>query len=250
MQNIPNIVEQEGSYLELRLSDQELQNLRQLIQEHYTHTLQTNVSDEITDFEDFIQGIQDYHQVAPLINHSKMWSKENRILHQEAIDKIHQMPFFKTLQKHFGTFEVSDEEEVGREEFYFRLCRPNEPSDFGPLHADSWFWELGHGKTPKGKRRVKVWIAIFVEKGLNGFRYVPKSHIANVPYHGIEKEGFAHPKPQIDVKDEDLDIRLFDTDSGGMIIFHDKLLHGGAENRGHKTRVSLEFTMFVDEKLS
>ena len=33
---------------------------------------------------------------------------------------------------------------------------------------------------------------------------------------------------------------------GTVIIFNDKLLHGGVVNEGSETRVSMEFTMFVD----
>ena len=34
---------------------------------------------------------------------------------------------------------------------------------------------------------------------------------------------------------------------GTVIVFNDKLLHGGVVNEGSETRVSMEFTMFVDK---
>ena len=37
-------------------------------------------------------------------------------------------------------------------------------------------------------------------------------------------------------------------DPGTVIIFNDKLLHGGVVNEGLQTRVSMEFTMFVNNK--
>ena len=242
---IKTSLKQQGFFLGLKLSNDELKTLRQLINDHYFVILKKENIKNLSQFQDL--GIKNYHQLAHFIDHSKLWPKQNRILDQIAINQIQQMNFYKTLQREFGNFEVSDEEEVGREEFYFRICRPNEPKDFGPLHADAWFWELGHGKMPANKERVKVWIAVYVEKGLNGFRYVAKSHLENIPYHGVKKAGFNAPKPQIDVADEDLNIELFNSDAGEMIVFHDKLLHGGAENKGQYTRVSLEFTMLIDK---
>ena len=246
MQNITDNLQQKGFHLGLKLTQEELDVFRLLIEKHYLNILQES---KVSNFDSFQNAtIQNYHTLSHLVDHSKLWSKNNRILNQDAIDTIHQMLFFKTLQKEFGVFSVSDEEEIGREEFYFRLCRPHEPSDFGPLHADAWFWELGHGKMPEGKERIKVWIAIYVEKGLNGFRFVPHSHTQNIPYRGVKKEGFQNPKPQINISDEELDIQLFESHSGDMIIFHDRLVHGGAKNQGQYTRVSLEFTMLVDKK--
>lgn len=137
-------------------------------------------------------------------------------------------------------------ENVGREEIYWRLVRPNEKNDIGPLHADSWFWELGHGVTPDKVVRVKIWIGIYVDLGFNGFVYIPDSHLKDWPYHAEMKNGFY--KPVIDVAEDNLDRLLFESNPGDTMIFHDKLLkllHGGAIGRGNCTRVSLEFTMFV-----
>ena len=245
MPSIKESLADKGYCTNLSLFTDELQLLRGCIEKHYINVLSKEGVVNISKFEE--ATIKNYHSLCATMDHGKIWHKTNRILEQVAIDQIKQMSFFKRLQEEFGYFDVSDEEEVGREEFYFRLCRPNEAKDFGPLHADAWFWELGHGKMPPNAERIKVWIAIYVEKGLNGFRFVPYSHQQDIPYHGVKKEGFAHPKPQIDVDEEYLDIELFDSSSGDMIIFHDKLLHGGAENRGNHTRVSLEFTMLVSK---
>lgn len=120
--------------------------------------------------------------------------------------------------------------------------RPNQPSDVGPLHADSWFWELGQMPIPLDHHRVKVWTAIFCEPGLNGFRYVPGSHKQKYPYYGELRFGLL--KPQSDLVEDELEIRDFVSQPGDVIVFHDNLIHGGIRGSG-STRVSLEFTIFV-----
>lgn len=188
-------------------------------------------------------GIENYHILSHLLDHGSMWSKMNRILPQNAVDIIRKTSLFKALEDTYGIFEITDEENVGREEIYWRLVRPNKPSDMGPLHADAWFWELGHGVMPKNRERVKVWVALYCEPGLNGLRVVPDSHKKEWKYHGEYRDGFS--KPQIDEDENQLQPQLVHTKPGDAIVFHDRLLHGGAPNKGKFTRVSLEFTMLV-----
>jgi ectoine hydroxylase-related dioxygenase (phytanoyl-CoA dioxygenase family) len=52
-------------------------------------------------------------------------------------------------------------------------------------------------------------------------------------------------KPIFDEKLEDLDIHLVETHPGQAVVFHDKLLHGGAVNMADTCRVSMELTMLV-----
>ena len=40
-------------------------------------------------------------------------------------------------------------------------------------------------------------------------------------------------------------MQLLNIEPGTLVVFHDRLLHGGAFNTGATTRVSAEFTMFV-----
>lgn len=184
-----------------------------------------------------------YHELANRLDHGSVWLKSARVLPQAAIDKIRKMSLFKKLESVYGKFDMADEENVGREGIYWRLVRPNEPADIGPLHADAWFWALGHGITPPGFRRVKVWVAIYCEPGKSGLRIVPNSHQKRWPYWSEERHGFM--KPCFDEAMVDLPIKLAMTAPGKAIVFSDLLLHGGAVNTGYRTRVSVEFTMFV-----
>ena len=116
-------------------------------------------------------------------------------------------------------------------------------NDTGPVHADRWFWELGHGATPPGVERVKVWVAVITEPGLSGLQLLPGSHRRTWRYHGEMRDGFV--KPTIDEDVESLGLQLVPTSPGDAVVFNDGLLHGGGSSRGACTRVSFEFTMFV-----
>lgn len=73
---------------------------------------------------------------------------------QKAADSIRSL--MKELEKIFGEFKISDEENEGREEIFWRLVRPHQSSDIGPLHADGWFWDFGHGHTLANVERVNI----------------------------------------------------------------------------------------------
>ena len=64
-------------------------------------------------------------------------------------------------------------------------------------------------------------------------------------YHGEFRHGFI--KPKIDEDESNLAAELLHTAPGDVVVFHDKLLHGGALNLGKYCRLSLEFTLFVPE---
>jgi hypothetical protein len=188
-------------------------------------------------------GIARYHEAAHHLDHATAWPKAVRILPAEAVRCIRQTSLVKGLEEAFGEFAISDEEELGREEIYWRIVRPDEPGDTGPIHADRWFWDLGHGTTPAAAERVKVWTAVVSEPGLSGLQVVPGSHRREWRYHGERRHGMM--KPCLDVDVDTLDTRLVPTRPGDSVVFHDKLLHGGGMSRGLFTRISFEFTMFV-----
>ncbi len=236
---------EQGYYLGLSFHPDELQAIRLLIEKQWIENIIKNAPDACEKFREY--GIEKYHELSALLKHHTAWPKIKRVLPQNAVDYIRSTSLLKALEEIYGKFAISDEENLGREEFYWRLVRPNQSSDVGPLHADAWFWELDHGITPPGVTRVKVWAAIYCEPGLNGLRVVPGSHKKNWTYHGEYRDGFS--KPKIDVEEADLNIILAETKPGDAIIFNDRMLHGGAVNHGKNTRVSIEFTMFVKKML-
>ena len=242
---IPNIkaaLENEAGYLTgLHLTQDELTKIQSLITSSWLLNISNNTTPQI--LEEFKSArINRYHELAHLLDHGSIWPKVSRILNPDAVTEIRSMSLMRRLEDEFGYFEISDEDNVGHEEIYWRLVRPNSPTDVGPLHADAWFWDLGHGVTPRGCKRVKVWIAIHCTPGKDGFKFVPGSHKHEWPYHGELRDGIT--KPKIGVSEKELDVVIFNSQPGEAIIFNDHLLHGGAVGQ-NETRVSLEFTMFV-----
>ena len=226
----------------LSLNEEELQLIRDAIRIQWLYRLQLVVPSHVREFAD--TGIDQYHKLAHLVDHASLWPKTARVFPREVVALLRKKPFFKNLEAEFGSFELSDEENFGCENLYWRLVRPGH-SDIGPIHSDSWFWELGHGKMPAYPcERVKVWIAIYTAPGKNGLLVIPGSHTrSDWKWHSEEKGGLK--KPVFDEKLEDLDIHLVETHPGQAVIFHDKLLHGGAENLADTCRVSIEMTLLV-----
>jgi len=242
IKNISAALENESGYLTgLHLTEDELKKVRTLITSSWLLNIGNNTSPAILEqFE--IAGINRYHDLSHHIDHGSIWPKVVRILNPDAVTEIRSMSLMRRLEEEFGYFEISDEDNVGHEEIYWRLVRPNSPADVGPLHADAWFWDLGHGVTPPDCKRVKVWIAIYCTPGKDGFKFVPGSHKHKWPYDGELRDGIT--KPKIGISEKELDVVIFNSQPGEAIIFNDNLLHGGAVGQD-ETRVSLEFTMFV-----
>lgn len=230
-----------GFFFGLKLEQNELDFVRSKVCEQWIGVIKEILPTQADQF--FENGIKNYHLLAHLLDHASTWGKLNRVLPKSAVDAIRTTSLFQVLENIYGKFILADEENFGREQICWRLVRPNELSDMGPLHADAWFWELGHGTMPKNRERVKVWVALYCEPGLNGLRVVPYSHKKEWKYHGEYRDGFS--KPQIDEDENQLKPELIHTKPGDAIIFHDRLLHGGAPNKGKFTRVSLEFTMLI-----
>ncbi|MCS6812185.1 MAG: phytanoyl-CoA dioxygenase family protein [Cyanobacteria bacterium] len=239
---IANALEGElGYFTGIRLLADELVLVKGLIESQWLDTIQQSYPDYAQQFAD--RGIDRYHELSHLVDHSTLWHKRTRILPASAVSLIRSTSLFKQLEAEFGNFDLSDEEGNGRESIYWRLVRPHQPTDVGPIHADKWFWDLNGWAMPPETQRVKVWIAIVCEPGLGGLRIAPGSHRQDVPYHGVIRHGI--PKPQIDLSEDELPLELFQSQPGDAIVFHDRLLHGGSVTSGTLTRVSLEFTAFI-----
>lgn len=230
----------DGYVTGLSFSPQELDMVRELVKAQFLERISVRNSSVNPVFKK--NEMDRYHEYSHLLDHDSLWPKAARILDMSAVEKIRGTSLFNKLEEEFGVFAISDEDNIGHEEIYWRLVRPNSPTDVGPLHADAWFWDLGHGQTPAGAQRVKVWISLYSEAGKNGFQFVPGSHQREWKYHGVHKHGII--KPQIDEDLTSLDRAIFNGKPGDAIVFHDRLLHGGIIG-GTTTRVSLEFTIFA-----
>lgn len=181
-------------------------------------------------------GIAMYHTLPIRFDHESFWAKQYRVLPVDSLPAFAEMGFFRRIRAQLPSSAIY------HDDLMWRLVRPGQPSDIGPIHADKWFWDAGNGSIPAGHERFKIWIALVTEPGLNGLLIKPDSHASTQWKHHYElKHG--KMKPVLDETPEDLRMELLPLKPGEMVFFHDGLLHGGALNRGSTCRVSLELTV-------
>jgi hypothetical protein len=236
----------EVGYLLSYISQEDLSFIQSEIFEQYLHNLQRISPKKVNLYKN--AGMKAYHNVFEEgdFDHGSNWSKPNRVLGPEFFKKFTQTHFYRELKRCFGDFLISDEENFGWPNVYWRLVRPGY-SDIGPVHADKWFWDLGHGEMPSGYTRLKIWLGVHTESGENGLRVLPCSRKhGNWKYHGEIKGGLL--KPVLDEDEASLDMLDLPLKAGQFVLFHDELLHGGMPNLSDSTRVSLEFTLLIPSR--
>lgn len=227
------------------LCDGNVDTILALVREQYLHVIQMVKPDLVANYS--AADMQQYHAIYQdnHFGHSRVWSKAARMLGPKACQEVLTLSFIDKLKKLVGSFLVSDEEGFGWPGIYWRLVRPGS-HDVGPIHADKWFWDLGHGQMPEGYRRVKLWICLRAQKGKSGLRVVPGSQLKDDwKYHGENRNGMK--KPVLDENEADLDLVNLPLSSGQFVLFHDKLLHGGMTNTGDASRISLELTLLIPQ---
>ena len=89
---------------------------------------------------------------------------EYKIIKNKISSKIHE---------DLGFIKITEEDNPGYPEMYYRLVRPSPHKDVYPLHADKWFWDLGNNEIPSKYKRIKFWISLWNENKNSGSRYVP-----------------------------------------------------------------------------
>jgi hypothetical protein len=241
---LDQIKESPGFATGLRLSADDLVRVKGVVKRHLAEQLDRAAPDQV----DRLLGtpLEQYHAIAHLLPHSELLTRTARILPQWAVDEIRQTSLLRQLQSQLGPCEISDEERMGRESISIRVVRPGMDNDVGSLHTDEWFWELYDFHLPKGKQRVKVWVAICCEPGKSGLLLSPESHKRQWKYNTFSRAGML--KPLLD-SEQSPKLDLFNSEPGDAVAFNYKLLHGGAVTRGSTTRVSMEFTLLVPESV-
>jgi hypothetical protein len=232
-----------GFTLDLKLAEAEIHILRSLIKEHALQNIQKIDPLSYKDYDSL--PLYEFHTLETEALHKKIWEKKNRIFPTFFTEEIKKLPFFQILVAEFGPILIANEENIYPEEIYWRYVRPKQANDVGPLHADKWFWDLGHGFMPEGYYRLKIWIPIYCAPGGNGLRVVPYSHKYKYDYHAEMRDGFL--KPVFDETKYQLNIIKLDSNPGEAVIFHDELLHGGCFNNAETSRFSIEFTMLIKQ---
>jgi len=212
----------------------ELAHIRNVISNHYLSQM-ARLAPALVDRAAEVE-IENYHTLPIPFDHGNAWSKAARLLPVERLTDFANLSFFDRVRQRLPSAEVI------HEDLMWRLVRPNEPGDVGPIHADKWFWDAGNGSIPPGYERVKVWIAVHTIPGVNGLSVKSHSHKSNQWQHHFEhRHGIR--KPVLDENPEDLKMELLPLAAGQLVFLHDSLLHGGVVNRGNTCRVSIELTV-------
>ena len=236
-----------GYVVERILSDDDLSELRQRINRQMSHVLSSHIgsmpSEEGESADDILSV---YLNICDRFEHGKVWTKKNRMLSSEDTEWFESCESIRNLFDRYGCTRVSDEDQLKRSNYYWRITRPGESQDVGPLHRDEWFWLLNNefGEDLKGLRRIKVWIAIQTCPGKNGLLVVPGSQKRlDIAWDSRESDTINKPILVTEIAPET--VVLLDTKAGDGVVFHDRLVHGGALNEHSECRCSIEFTMLV-----
>lgn len=246
---VDEILGEAGYSRALTLDTEALQVLRQLIEDQWLAAIAGRHPDLTKDARRL--GMARYHELTSRLDHQALWPKVQRILPQPSVERFKRTAFFDRLQESFGSFTIAeafhgDTHVAGLEEIYWRLVRPDAPGDVGDLHADCWFHRMMgmYGRAfPAQCFTLKIWIPVITEPGRNGLLLVPGSHLREWRHSTRWVNG--QPKPQFD---DVADAQLIPAAPGEALIFHERLLHGGAVNRGNHTRVSCEITLVFESE--
>jgi hypothetical protein len=185
-----------------------------------------------------------YHLTIDEALHKLISPKRNRIFSANDANSILSLSSISQLLAHFKAALVSDEEGIGYPNIYWRVVRPDRPSDVGPLHRDEWFWNLNSSfpRPSYPHTRTKVWIPLHVEPSLNSLLVSPASHHrGDIEWVGEHRHGIQ--KPVLLTSEGSIPLKMVPATPGQSLIFHDRLIHGGSINQGTFTRVSFEFTI-------
>jgi hypothetical protein len=235
-----------GYVIDRILNEDDLLGLRRRINDQIRRILKRHDPEASCLIEDEDDPLSVYHRLGPRPEHGDTWIKTNRLLSEQDAEWFENTVSIKSLRETLEAAGISDEEQIGRSNYYWRLTRPSVEEDIGPVHRDEWFWRLnndfGHNLT--GLKRVKVWIAIQTEQGMNGLLVQPGSHNRqDLLWEG--RFAGSITKPVLKTVLDPSSMILLPTPPGYGVIFHDKLLHGGALNQSHLCRCSIEFTLLV-----
>lgn len=239
-----NVDDKKIGYFISRLDQYDYNLIRDTVEKHFKELIKKDQKNKSSDIN-FSNYLEEFDQS----DHINLFTKKNRILPKDYLYLLlEKLNLFKNLKEIFPDFKITDEENIGYGNFYWRLVRPFPNKDVGTMHKDKWFWDLGTGKMDNIKyKRYKLWISIHGENKL-GFKFVPGSADLNLKYDYKIADG--KKKPVFDERSlESSQTTSLTGEKGTYIIFNDELLHGGEILKNNFPRVSIECT-FQTSKVS
>jgi hypothetical protein len=232
----------DGYWVGPLLTETEVATLRSLIRQQFLARIGELAPNAVADFA--AAGLGQYHRQSHRIDHASAWPRHARLMGPEAVEFFQQTSLMRRIVDEFGSAEITNEVEGGAPELVWRLVRPGEGEDVGPLHADRWFWDINGWPIPQGKHPIKVWFLLHGTPGRAGLRVAPGSHReTHWTYRAERRHGMT--KPVFDEAASGIATVLLPTPPGHGVVFSYDLLHGGAPTGGDECRVSIEATLFV-----
>jgi hypothetical protein len=238
-----------GICYDVKLSSDELAVLRGVVTESWLNAIRQVAPDKVEQFRKL--GIDNYHHLSHLLDHARLWTTHTRTLTVEQVDVIRSFGLFKSIQRAFPASKINSSMppygDLGRPRLNWRLVRPGDGTDIGPIHADYWFDAVldGWRDEPGPLVRLKIWIPVYLEEGTTGFAYVPASHLRQYPFRRVDT-GDGHYKPDLAEADLDRPLQTLPTPPGSAVLFNYNLVHRGANSgRATRTRVSMELTVNI-----
>jgi hypothetical protein len=242
----------DGFSVDVKLRADELAELRRLTTKSWLEVIAKVAPDNISKFEEV--GIEEYHRLAHLIDHAHVWTTDTRTFPTEVVEAIRSFSLFDLLAGECGEYRICTEMppfgDLGRPRMNWRLVRPGNGTDLGPIHADYWFEAVLDGWSPKPAEtiKLKIWVPIYLEQGLTGFAYLPDSHRQPLAFTRKQLPEGAY-KPHFEEANLPIPLKTLNTPSGTSVLFNYNLVHRGANsNRATRTRVSMETTLLLSRR--
>jgi len=242
----------DGFSIDVKLRSDELAELRRLTTKSWLDVIDKVAPEKRAEFEE--RGIEDYHRLSHSIDHGRIWTTETRTFAPEVVDTIRSFGLFDLFDEECPGYRICSEMppygDLGRARINWRLVRPGDGRDLGPIHADYWFEAVmgGWNSAPSAMVKVKIWIPIYLEPGLTGFAYVPGSHLQQLAF-SRKRLADGHYKPYFDEADLPTPLKTLDTPCGTAVLFNYNLVHRGANSdNATRTRVSMELTLDVPRR--
>jgi phytanoyl-CoA dioxygenase PhyH len=237
----------QGFSIDVSLRPDELVELRRLTTKSWLDVIGKMAPESVDRFSE--AGIENYHQLSHLLDHANLWTTHTRTFSPEVVDTISSFSLFDFLKRDCPGYSVDSEMppwgDLGRPRMYWRLVRPGDGTDLGPIHADYWFHAvLDNYREERGPNvKLKIWIPIYLEEGTTGFAFVPESHFQKYPFRRVHV-GNGNFKPDLSESELDRPLQTLATPPGTAVMFNYNLVHRGANSsRAIRTRVSMELVV-------
>ena len=137
---------------------------------------------------------------------------------------------------------------LGYPSLSLRVVRPNFKNDFGALHTDQWFIDMGSQpltKSIKNYELIKLCLPIKSHPKLSNLLVIPNSHKEKDLYKFKIIKTETGERPSIA---NDIDINkliMIDNPPRKPLIFNMGLIHGGSLNKDKVCRISMELLFYV-----